>query len=198
MINSNLLSVSLSGKSLINENNLKGKSNYNIQNIPLEIQNLKIAIMNKYIIPLFSKQWKTLYENLFFIYKYKNKVDKLYNLYKLEELKVYKDMLRLFEIMVEEHKILDDTERRLYNTTTSKEQFVSMIYKTTQIKLLPEYEVYDSILGKPKREKGQSYSSELIKKIKDLLSKDNITYSVIKDTILLENILLENILLGKV
>ena len=184
MINSSLLSVSLSGKSLINENNLKGKSNYNIQNIPLEIQNLKIAIMNKYIIPLFSKQWKTLYENLFFIYKYKNKVDKLYNLYKLEELKVYKDMLRLFEIMVEEHKILDDTERRLYNTTTSKEQFVSMIYKTTQIKLLPEYEVYDSILGKPKREKGESYKSELIEKIRVLLSKDNITYSVIKDNIL--------------
>ena len=198
MINSNLLCVSLSGKNLINENNLKGKSNYNIQNVPFEIKKLKIDIMNKYIIPLFSKQWKTLYENLFFIYKYKIKLDKFYNLYKLEELKVYKDMLRLFEIMVEEHKILDDTEKRLYNTTTSKEQFVSMIYKTTQIKLLPEYEVYDSIFGKPKREKGQSYNFELIKKIKDLLSKDNITYSVIKDTILLENILLENILLEKV
>ena len=102
----------------------------------------------------------------------------------MEELKVYKDMLRLFEIMVEEHKILDDTERRLYNTTTSKEQFVSMIYKTTQIKLLPEYEVYDSILGKPKREKGESYKSELIEKIRVLLSKDNITYSVINDNIL--------------
>ena len=37
-----------------------------------------------------------------------------------------------------------------------------MIYKTTKIKLLPEYEVYDSIFGKPKREKGESYNSELI------------------------------------
>ena len=188
MINSNLLCINLSGKNIINENNLKGKSNYNIQNIPLEIKNLKIAIMNKYIIPLFSKQWKTLYENLFFIYKYKNKVDNLYNLYKLEELKVYKDMLKLFEIMVEEHKILDDTERRLYNTTTSKEQFVSMIYKTTKIRLLPEYEVYDSIFGKPKREKGESYKLDLISKIKGLLAKDDITYAAIKDIILLEKV----------
>jgi hypothetical protein len=186
MLNSNLLCISLSGKNQINENNLKGKSNYNIQSVPLEIKNLKIAIMNKYMIPLFSKQWKTLYENLFFIYKYKNKVNNLYNLYKLDELKVYKDMLQLFEIMIEEHKILDDTERRLYNTTTSKEQFVSMIYKTTKIKLLPEYEVYDSIFGKPKREKGESYKSELIEKIRVLLTKDDITYSKIKDIILLD------------
>ena len=95
-------------------------------------------------------------------------------------------MLQLFEIMVEEHKILDDTERRLYNTTTSKEQFVSMIYKTTKIKLLPEYEVYDSIFGKPKREKGESYKSELIEKIRVLLTKDDITYSIIKEKILLD------------
>ena len=184
MLNSNLLCISLSGKNQINENNLKGKSNYNIQSVPLEIKNLKIAIMNKYMIPLFSTQWKTLYENLFFIYKYKNKVNNLYNLYKLDELKVYKDMLQLFEIMIEEHKILDDTERRLYNTTTSKEQFVSMIYKTTKIKLLPEYEVYDSIFGKPKREKSESYKSELIEKIRVLLVRDDITYSKIKDIIL--------------
>jgi len=184
MLNSNLLCISLSGKNQINENNLQGKSNYNIQSVPLEIKNLKVAIMNKYMIPLFSKQWKTLYENLFFIYKYKNKVNNLYNLYKLEELKVYKDMLQLFEIMIEEHKILDDTERRLYNTTTSKEQFVSMIYKTTKIKLLPEYEVYDSIFGKPKREKGESYKSELIEKIRVLLTKDDITYSKIRDIIM--------------
>ena len=183
MLNSNLICISLSGKHIINENNLKGKSNYNFQTTSMEIKNLKIAIMKKYIIPLFSKQWKTLYENLFFIYKYKNKVDKLYNLYKLEELLVYKDMLKLFEIMIEEHKILDDTERRLYNTTTSKEQFASLIYKTTKIRLLPEYEVYDSIFGKPKREKGESYKTDLIDKIKVLLAKDDVTYSFIKDSV---------------
>jgi len=183
MINSNLMCISLSGKNIINENNLKGKSNFNVQNVSMEIKNLKITIMNKYMIPLFSKQWKTLYENLFFIYKYKNKVDKLYNLYKLEELLVYKDMLKLFEIMVEEHKILDDTERRLYNTTTSKEQFASLIYKTTKIRLLPEYEVYDSIFGKPKREKAESYKADLIDKIKLLLAKDDITYSFIKESV---------------
>lgn len=175
--------TNLSGKNLINENNLKGKSNYSFQNVPLEIKNLKISIMNNYIIPLFSKQWQTLYQNLFFISKYKNKVDKMYNLYKLDELVVYKDMLNLFEIMIEEHKILDDTEKQLYNATTSKEQFATLIYKTKKIKLLPEYEIYDSILGKPKREKGQSYNSDLIKNIRDLLVIENITYAVIKEQI---------------
>jgi hypothetical protein len=175
--------ANLSGKNLINENNLKGKSNYSFQNIPLEIKGLKLSIMNNYIIPLFSKQWQTLYENLFFIHKYKNKIEKLYNLYKLDELVIYKDMLNLFEIMIEEHKILDDTEKRLYNTTTSKEQFATLIYKTKKIKLLPEYEIYDSILGKPKREKGQSYNLDLIKNIKDLLLNEKITYLAIKEQI---------------
>ena len=62
MINSNLLCINLSGTNTINENNLKGKSNFNIQNIPLEIKNLKIAIMNKYIIPLFSIKWLTFFK----------------------------------------------------------------------------------------------------------------------------------------
>ena len=59
-----------------------------------------------------------------------------------------------------------------------------MIYKTTKIRLLPEYEVYDSIFGKPKREKGESYKSEIIEKIRVLLVRDDITYSKIKDIIL--------------
>ena len=63
-----------------------------------------------------------------------------------------------------------------------------MIYKTTKIRLLPEYEVYDSIFGKPKREKGESYKLDLISKIKGLLAKDDITYAAIKDIILLEKV----------
>jgi hypothetical protein len=61
---------------------------------------------------------------------------------------------------------------------------VTMVYKTTMIQLLPEYEIYNSILGKPKREKNQSYNQDIINDIKNLMmSLENINYNKIKEFI---------------
>ncbi len=59
-----------------------------------------------------------------------------------------------------------------------------MIFKTTTIKLLPEYELYDSIIGKPKKELKQKYNENIIINIKNLLLKENITYKKIKEQLL--------------
>ena len=55
----------LSGINYINEHNLTGK-NHNT-NIPFinKIQSLKNRVVNNYLIPLFSKQWNILNENVF-------------------------------------------------------------------------------------------------------------------------------------
>jgi hypothetical protein len=52
------------------------------------------------------------------------------------------------------------------------------------IKLLPEYEIYNSILGKPKRELNQIYDQQIIEQIKEMLTQDNITFYKIKEYIL--------------
>jgi len=58
------------------------------------------------------------------------------------------------------------------------------MYKTTMIRLKPEYEIYDNIIGKPKREKNESYNELIIKDIQLLLKNENITFNKIKDIIL--------------
>ena len=58
-----------------------------------------------------------------------------------------------------------------------------MIYKTTMIRLLPEYEIYNSILGRPKRELSQKYNEEIIIDIKKMMTNEKVTFNKIKEFI---------------
>jgi hypothetical protein len=62
-------------------------------------------------------------------------------------------------------------------------EVVSMIYKTSMIRLLPEYEIYNSILGRPKREKNESYNEKVISDIKKCIQSENTSFQKIKDYI---------------
>jgi hypothetical protein len=66
-------------------------------------------------------------------------------------------------------------------------QIMSIIYKTPKIRLLPEYEIYNSILGQPNLHLKESYDESIIIQIKELLLKKEISYKQIK------NILTKNI-----
>ena len=60
----------------------------------------------------------------------------------------------------------------------------TMIYKTsTLLKLKPEYEIYDLILGKPDKKLKQKYNDEIITCIEKLLCIDNINFNKIKNTV---------------
>jgi hypothetical protein len=60
---------------------------------------------------------------------------------------------------------------------------LTLMYKTTMIKLKPEYEIYDNILGKPERSLNQKYNEEIINVIQHLLNIDNINFNKIKEII---------------
>ena len=53
------------------------------------------------------------------------------------------------------------------------------------IRLRPEYEIYDAIFGKPKREKNQFYNDETIIFIKRALIQENISFKKIKEQVIL-------------
>jgi hypothetical protein len=171
----------LSGKNNVICNNLLGKNDC-IKGIPLEIKNLKIQIITNIILPLISKQWEQLYENMFFLENMKLKLDRYYQLYKMEDLLLYKDIVRAFENVFNEHTQLTDLEKKIYSSKA--DEFTSIIYKTTTIRLKPEYELYDAIFGKPKRDKNQMYNEEAIHLIKFLLNQENITFKKIKEQVL--------------
>ena len=184
-----MIPQSLSGKKCINLTNLKGKS-YTLQsNIPLEISKYKIEILNLFMFPLSSKNWSILEENLFFIEKYKSKLEDWYNLYKLEDLLFYINILNSFDIIIQEHNQLKEIEQKMYgsnidNNGKNSKQIYSMIYKTTMIKLKPEYEIYDSIFGKPQRRENESYKEDVILRIQKLLAEENMNFTKLKNILL--------------
>uniref|UniRef100_A0A6C0B9Y6 Uncharacterized protein n=1 Tax=viral metagenome TaxID=1070528 RepID=A0A6C0B9Y6_9ZZZZ len=176
------MTQSLCGKDKIQKNNLLGKNISLQKDIPQDIKQLKIKIMNNIILPLISRQWSQLYENRFFLDGIKIKLDYYYKLYKLEDLLLYKNIIYAFELMLNEHFQLSELEKQIYKTN----EFTSIVYKTAMIKLKPEYELYDTILGKPKREKNQSYNDSTILYIQHLLAKENMTFQKIKEQVLLQ------------
>jgi hypothetical protein len=171
--------LSLSGKNIINKWNLSGKSNSYLSNIPLEIKKLKIKIMDTLVLPLFSKQWKMMKENVFMLDNFKDKIDYYYNTFKIDEILLYRDIINLCEIFINQYDKLEDIQTSsISNNNNSKS--ISLIYTTTMIKLKPEFELYDSILGKPKKHLKQKYNEDIIKDIQKLMILDTITYDKIK------------------
>lgn len=175
--------TSLSGKNMFYNSyshNLSGNSGYK-KSISNEMKNLKIQLLNNYLIPIFSKQWDVLYENLFFINKMRKKIQTYHTFYKTDDFVLYLDLIDLLEVVIDKHKLLEDMEKKI--TGTSKEEVISMIFKTTAIKLLPEYELYDNLIGKPKREYKEKYNEEIIHDIQELLRNPDINYTKMKMTI---------------
>lgn len=174
---------SLTGKNVIFLTNLKGKMVFNEkQNIPMKIKQIKDRIVEDFLLPLFTKQWKKLKENIFFIENIQKNINHYYKIYKLEELIVYIELLNVIKILIENYQVLENYENTITNRLVENE-VVSMIFKTTKIQLLPEYEIYDSILGKPNKEIKQKYNNDIIIIIQDLLKQENITYNKIKEYI---------------
>lgn len=175
------MSIMLTGKyNLNNCHNLLGKTIHSGQCISDEIKKLKEKILNNYLIPLYTKQWSKLNQNLFFCERIKKKLNHYHNVYKSYDLLAYIDLLKVIQILFEKFKSAE-TESNNHITSGKKSELASIVYKTSRVKLLPEYEIYDSILGKPKRELKEKYNDMIIDEIKGLLLLDNIDYDTIKN-----------------
>ena len=182
--------LSLSGNNTYNPLNLSGQSIIVYPNIPLEINQLKSSIINKFIIPIKNKQWTTLHENLFTLNRIKTKINHYYDSFKTNDLLVYKELVDTFESIDTEHQkleILNNNMNNVNKTTdannVSNLNFSTLAYKTAMLKLKPEYEIYNLVIGKPNIRLQQKYNEYIIKDIEKLLSVDNITFSKIKEII---------------
>ena len=176
------MSYSLTGKSRDNKFSLSGK-NHSTISIPFEIQKLKIKIFNTILLPLFSKQWDIVTENMFLLEHYKSKIDFYCTIYKFGDLLLYKEILNIFDILIQQYNQVIDLEKQLYKTD-SKNQVIQMVYRTAMIKLKPEYELYDNILGKPKKENNETYKENIIQDIQKYIGLENINYQKIKEAII--------------
>lgn len=176
----NNTTLSLSGSNSYNHNNLTGRGLSVEKSIPSDIKKIKTLILNNLLIPLISKQWDVLNENLFCLEKAKKKIDYYYDTYKLDDLIIYKEIIRAFEYIISEHQQLTDLEKKMYGST---KDFSTLIYKTTMIRLKPEYEIYDLVIGKPDRKTNEKYNDIIIKDIEKLLKYDTINFNKIREII---------------
>ena len=173
---------SLSGKNTSNKFHLTGKININ-NAMPYEINKLKIRILDLFILPLLSKQSSKIQENRFLLERFKEKLSTYHKMYKIDELSLYKEMLSIFEVFADQQLQLDATNATLQKNNSSKDEIISMMYITTMIKIKPEYELYNSILGRPKRELNETYREPIIQDIQRCMIMENITFQKMKEII---------------
>ena len=164
---------SLTGKIEINIHSLKGKYTYKTK-MPVMIIRLKTQILDNLMLPLIQNNWKYINNNFFMINSLKQKTESFYLKYKIDDLLLYKDILEMIEIVINEHNQLFDLEKEKYSLNNSN----SLIYKTKMIRLKAEYEIYNLIYGKP--DKNELYDTNKLKIIKNLLQIENITFDNIK------------------
>jgi len=176
------IGLSLSGTNNISLLNLTGLTyGTNCHRIPILVKKLKINIMNTIIIPFMSKNWKSLKENLVFFENIKQKLTEYYNRYKLEELQIYSYLIEAFENAIFLQMELNNLEEVLYGSNCT---MATMVFKTTMIRLKPEIELYNLILGTPKLKFGEKYNIDVLKDLEVLLKVDNITFEKIKNYII--------------
>ncbi len=168
--------LSLTGKNLLNINNMSGKS-FSQKELPYEVNKSKIYIMNHIIFPLVSRQWKKLQENLYCLDNIKKKIYTFYHYYKNDDLFIYKEVINALEVILSEHMQLEELEKTIYGNS---KELSTMIYKTAMVKLKPEYEIYDIIFGRPLRIKNEEYKQDIIKEIQELLKNHDITFDRIR------------------
>ena len=174
-----IMPLNLTGNNNHNELNLTGKYNSNI-NYSLKINNLKKYILTNYVIPLYSEQWNILNNNKLLIDETIKQINIYYKLYKLDELNMFLELLKILKILVNKNDLLIDLEDKT-KRKMDKNNIINMVYRTTKIQILPEYEIYNSIIGKPNKK--EPYNENILFDIKNLISKKNITYDKIKDYI---------------
>lgn len=172
----------LTGMNNSNELNLTGKNNQ-VSTIPVKMKIIKTHILKNFVIPLYSEQWDVLNKNKFLIDENIKQLEKYYKMYKLDDLLLFLELLNVLKIVIDKNEVLKDLENK-HNAKYDKNNIINMVYRTTKIRLIPEYEIYNYIIGKPNRKLNQTYDETIINDIKQLMKQEGITYDKIQEKIL--------------
>jgi hypothetical protein len=150
---------------------------------PKPILDMQQTIMDNIVLPLVNSQWNTVQENLFLVEILSARVDNYINYYNMPSLILYKDILTIYSNMLNEHIQLIKLERIVY--PADRDNICKFVYKTSMITLKPEYDLYNSIIGRPNLANNEKHDPIIITHIQQLMNQPNIDFQTIK-TILLQ------------
>ena len=168
--------LSLTGKHNYNPLNLTGINNKS-QSSPHYVIKIKRIIFDRYITPVLSKNWDVLKKNLFQINTILNKLDIYYENTKDETLLVYKYMLEVIKNTINTTEELNTLEDRLFDTG---KDVAKINFKLPRIRLRPEMELYNLIIGKPDK---NLYDKHILEYISELLKIEYIPFNEIEEKV---------------
>jgi len=181
--------VSLTGHTTSFPNNLQGKelnyTNPHKNDILKDIIKIKKMIAAQFIMPICRHDWTELHQNMFNLTRLQKKIKELQKQYGNQDLHIYSQILESVFIAFNEHSNLNNLEQEYYGA--NKNNTARLIQKTNYIRLKAEYELYNLIIGKPK--KRESYNTTILELIKKLLQDDDISFNDISKQINIFNFL---------
>jgi len=171
--------ISLTGKHNYNPLNLTGIMN-KVNSSPSYVIKIKRIIFDRYISPVLAKKWDVLNKNLFQINTILNKLDIYYENTKDETLLVYKYMLEVIKNTINTTEELNTLEDRLFD---NGKDVAKINFKLPRIRLKPEMELYNLIIGKPDK---NLYDKAILAYISELLKTEYIHFNVIEEKVKLK------------
>lgn len=129
----------------------------------LQLTKLEQRIFDDFVLPLVNEDIDTLRKNLALILYYKEQLEKT------SDKSYFADLIEFvskgFGLLEE----VDGLQKRL-----GAGDGVGQLYvRTARVRLLPEYEIYNAVIGMPEVRKGERYDMEVVSKIKQLLTELN-------------------------
>ena len=176
---------SLSGNNLTNHNNnhsLYGSFVSQQSNIANQsLHNFKHNVLSNILMNYYRKNYKQLKNELLFKDSYIQTLNHYVESNKEKyfiELQPYIILLNNLEEMIKQMETIEHYETKYNKYTSNKE--INISFTLPEIKILPEYEIYNIIYGKPSFKLGQEYNTVILNKIKKLLKNPNINFELLK------------------
>jgi hypothetical protein len=174
--------LSLTGKQIYNPLSLNGKSQISIKSISsYHNTKIKTIIFDRYITPILGKNWKLLKENMFQIDDIIKRLDIYYTTTNEESLVVYKYILQVIKGTIDTEEELSSLEEKLFD---NGKDIAKITLKIPRIRLKPEMELYNIILGKPDK---NLYDKKILSFILELLKTEYISFKEIAEKINIYN-----------
>jgi hypothetical protein len=178
--------VSMSGKtSGVHGVSLRGRvdSPFGSANaiIDLATTEIKTRVIDAIIIPYMSQNWKCLEENMFLLEMFNNEIDQIIARSPNTDMMIYKDLIGVIEVSFMQQIEITYLEKRLY---AGEDAAATLVVKLDAVRMKPEMELYDLILGKPDQKKGCSYEDAILTEIERLMKHKRATFANIRQYIL--------------
>ena len=135
----------------------------NVVQLPPDYMNLKLYLIDKFLIPLADRRFDYVNQNYYNIDWILEELDKLDYPQLEEEIEFFRRVVEVLQFAATTQLTFDDLKAKLYGKR------FGITIETSRIVLQAPYEVYVLLFGNPKDKPGQVFEEDRIDRIKELL-----------------------------